>query len=258
MTDSSAAAFYTRYAALYDRIATDAPFAAGLRERVVDALDPARGEVVVEMGCGTGSNLPLLRERVGAAGAVIGVDFSAGVVARARDRVALAGWDNVHVVRGDATAPPVAFADLPRDAAPAGEVDGVLVTFVTGMIDDPARAVDRWCRVVGAGGRVCVAGFARSTHPVGRVGNPLFAAGVRLGTPPGRGRGRPESPVELLDRRALAAHRRVHARCADATTTRRLLGFARITSGSVDDPPRPGGPAGAAPGEESPDGHTPY
>lgn len=232
MTGSPAADFYTRYAGLYDRIASDAPFAATLRERTVGALAPARGDVVVEMGCGTGANFPALRERVGREGVVVGLDVSAGVVERARDRVDRAGWENVHVARADATAPPFgADADAARTA---GEVDCVVSTFVTGMLADPAATVADWCRLVGEGGRVCVAGFARSTHPAGRLLNPAFAGLVRLSTPPGRGRGRPGSPVELLDERALAAHRAVHERCADATTTRSLAGFAWITAGTVE------------------------
>ena len=244
-TESRAARFYTRYAALYDRIASDAPLVAGLRERIVDALAPRRGDVVVEMGCGTGANLPLLRERVGPEGVVVGLDFSAGVLDRARDRISRAGWENVHVARADATTPPVAPAGHREvhagAAALADGIDAVLATFVTGMLDDPARAVDGWCRLVGGDerppvdrGRICVAGFARSTRPVGRALNPIFSGLVRLGTPPGRGRGRTESPVALLDRRALVAHRRVHERCRDARTERMLAGFARITAGSVD------------------------
>ncbi len=242
---TTAADFYTRYAALYDRLASDAPFVAGLRERIVDALDPARGDVIVEMGCGTGANFPVLRDRVGREGTVVGLDFSEGVLRRARDRIERAGWGNVHVARADATAPPLAAVELPRSIAPAGEVDGGLSTFLTGMLDDPERAVDGWCRLLSphdpAGptppGRICVAGFARSTHPVGRWLNPAFAGAVRLGTPPGRGRGRPESPVDLLDARALAAHRRVHDRSSDARTECAIAGFARITAGTVDSPP---------------------
>lgn len=233
MTGRRAARHYTRFAGLYDRIATDAPLVGRLRERIVDRLDPARGDVVVEMGCGTGANLPLLRDRVGPAGTVLGLDVSAGVVAHARDRIDRRGWDNVHVARADATTAPVAFADLPRSRSPAGEADAVLGTFVTGMFDDPAGVVDGWCRITGDG-RVCLAGFARSTRPIGRPFNPFFAGLVRAGTPPGRGRGRSESPVDLLDERALAAHRRVHERCTDATTARTLAGFARITAGTVD------------------------
>lgn len=250
MTGIEAATHYTRHAGLYDRIATDAPFVTGLRRRVVDALDPGRGDVVVEMGCGTGANLPLLRDRVGPGGTVVGLDVSTGALEFARDRIERAGWRNVHVARADAGRPP-----LPVENG----IDAVLATFLTGMLDDPASAVDGWCRLVaGTGveadppcrrrpGRLCLAGFARSTRPVGRLLNPGFALAVRAAAPPGRdgGRdagnagaeredGRERRAVAVLDERALAAHRRVHERCSDATTTRALVGFARITAGTVD------------------------
>ena len=249
MSGREAAAFYTRYADWYDRIASDTPLVGRLRERVVDALDPHRGDVVVEMGCGTGANLGLLRERVGPGGTVIGLDVSTGVLTRARERIDRADWENVHVARADATRPPLRSGAPSRATAGATgvevrDVDGVLATFLTGMLDDPAGAVDDWCRLVAAGslesapaGRVCVAGLARSTRPVGRLLNPLFAAGVRTAAPPSAGghtrRPPSESAVERLDRRALAAHRRVHDRCPDARTTQRFAGFARITAGSV-------------------------
>jgi SAM-dependent methyltransferase len=237
MTESGGAAFYTRYAAVYDRIATDAPFVTGLRERIVDALDPDRGDVVVEMGCGTGANLPFLRDRVGPGGTVIGLDVSTGVLDRARARIERGGWTNVHVARADATRPPL----RPGDGRLSGPVDGVLAAFLTGMLDDPAGTVDDWCRLAATStpsyppGRVCVAGFTRSTHPVGRRLNPAFSGLVRLASPPGRGQAtaRERSPVAVLDERALAAHLRVHERCRNPTTTRLLAGFARVTSGTV-------------------------
>ncbi len=245
MSGRDPGAFYTRYAGLYDRIATDAPFVSALRERVIDALDPGRGDVVVEMGCGTGANLPYLRERVGQGGTVIGLDVSAGAIDRARSRVERHGWRNVHLARADATHPPLGGVTNP------GGVDGVLATFLTGMLTDPAGAVDDWCRLAtsgetpatttGGGSRICVAGLARSTHPAGRLLNPAFAAGVSLAAPPDRDRSRDvrrsragESPVARLDRRALAGHGRVHERCADASTTRSFAGFARITAGTID------------------------
>ncbi|MES3160186.1 MAG: methyltransferase domain-containing protein [Halorubrum sp.] len=276
MRTHDAAAFYSRYAGLYDRIATGTPFIGRFRERVVDALDPSWGDVVVEMGCGTGANLPYLRDRVGPGGVVIGVDVSPGVLARARERVGQTGWQNVHVVRADATRPPFHAA---ADAAGTGagiddhlesgisEVDAVVATFLTGMLSDPAAAVDDWCRLVAdterSGvathgrqhrGRICVAGLARSTHPLGRLVNPAFAVGVGLAAPPSTGangprssnRSRPsgrgsrpggrrehESAVERLDRRALAAHAQVHDRCDDARTIRSFAGFARITAGAI-------------------------
>ncbi|MGZ0748201.1 class I SAM-dependent methyltransferase [Haloparvum sp. AD34] len=235
MTDDPANAvdaFYSRYAALYDRVATDAPFAAGLREALAAAVGLERGDVVVELGCGTGANFPVLRERVGREGAVVGVDVSSGVLRRARDRVDREGWENVHVVRGDATEPPFAPAELPRAAGPAGEVDVVVGTFVTGMFAEPAGVVDDWCSIVGEGGRIGLLDLARSTDTGGRALNLVFRVLVRAGAPPGT-KTRHGSPVRVLDERVRDAHAQIHERCACAATSRRLAGFARITTGRV-------------------------
>lgn len=73
-----------------------------VRRRSVEALGLSTGDRVLELGCGTGNSFAALRRRVGEAGRVVGVDYSAGMVARAADRIEEAGWDDVHVVRGDA------------------------------------------------------------------------------------------------------------------------------------------------------------
>lgn len=235
MTDDASAvdAFYSRYAALYDLIASNAPFAARLRTALAAAVDLERGDVVVELGCGTGANFPVLRERVGREGAVVAVDVASGALRRSRDRVDREGWENVHVVRGDATTPPLAPADVPRTAGPAGEVDVVVGSFVSGMLADPAHVVDDWCSLAGNGGRIGLLDLARSTHPVGQQLDPLFGLFVRAGSPPGT-KARHWSPVRVLDERVHDAHAKVHERCSTASTTRRLAGFARITSGRVD------------------------
>lgn len=211
--------FYTRYAALYDRIARRTPGVGGLRESVADALDPAPGDTVVEMGCGTGANFPYLRERVGPAGTVVGVDFTPGVLEVARDRAD--AWENVHVVRGDATRPPVADADA------------VLATFVSGMLADPAAAVRTWGELAGAGGRLALADLGRTTRTPFRPLNALFRGIVRASSPPGTRSQLAQSPTATLDARLVAAHRELDAVCEDVRHETRALGFARVSGGRV-------------------------
>ncbi|MFB6154937.1 MAG: class I SAM-dependent methyltransferase [Haloferacaceae archaeon] len=213
--------FYSRWARFYDLLATRAPLVQSLREAVVDALDPAPGDAVVEMGCGTGANFQHLRERVGPGGTVVGVDFSPGMLARARERVAAEGWENVHVVRGDAARPPVE------------EADAVLATFVVGMLPDPATAVGDWADLVGRGGRLALLDLARSTGTAGRPLNGLFRLAVLATSPPGTRRRHARSPTAVLDRRTVAAHRRLDARCGDVTFETRALGFVRVSGGRV-------------------------
>jgi ubiquinone/menaquinone biosynthesis C-methylase UbiE len=93
----------------YDRIAgLIVPFEwllfmpTAFRRIAVDRIGLQPGARVLEIGCGTGRNLPFLREAVGPNGQVYGVDFSPGMLARARGLVARGGWTNIHLTESDA------------------------------------------------------------------------------------------------------------------------------------------------------------
>ena len=85
---------YRRRAAGYD--ATCGP-TWPIRERAVAMLGLQLGQSVLDVGCGTGLSLPLLRAAVGDAGRVYGFDQSPEMLAQARRRVSEAGWDNVEL-----------------------------------------------------------------------------------------------------------------------------------------------------------------
>ena len=85
---------YRRRAARYD--ATCGP-TWPIRERAVAALGLAPGMTVLDVGCGTGLSLPLLRAAVGDAGRVFAFDHSPHMLAQARSRVVRAGWRNVQL-----------------------------------------------------------------------------------------------------------------------------------------------------------------
>ena len=58
------------------------------RRAVVEALPLRRGQVVLDVGCGTGLCCGLLREKVGPRGAVVGIEESPEMVAVAREHIA--------------------------------------------------------------------------------------------------------------------------------------------------------------------------
>jgi ubiquinone/menaquinone biosynthesis C-methylase UbiE len=211
--------FYTRWAGVYDLLASAAPGIGTVRRRAVDALAPDPGETVVEMGCGTGANLPYLREAVGPEGTVIGVDLAGGVLERARSRIDRAGWRNVHLVRGDATRPPLRGADA------------LLATFVVGMFGEPDEVVDRWCDLLGPGGRIALLNARRSGHPLAVPLNLGFRGFVRLGAPGKRlARG---SPARDLERSVGAAQGVLRARCGTFRRESLAGGYLTLASGRV-------------------------
>lgn len=208
-------AFYGRWARAYDWLCRLLPGLDGLRRRAVDALALSSGDTVVELGCGTGANLPHLRDAVGSRGSVVGVDLTPGMLDRARSRVERAGWRNVHVVRGDAATPPVAG------------VDAVLGSFVVGLLDDPAAGVGAWVDCLGPGGCVAVLEAGRSNHRVAGVLNRAFDRFVAAGSPGKRG----DAPSQTLDSRIDAARDALATGTDLVVDERRVAGFVRLFAG---------------------------
>jgi ubiquinone/menaquinone biosynthesis C-methylase UbiE len=117
------------------------------RRKVVELLAPGQGDVVLDVGCGTGLCFPLLLERVGPEGRVVGIDQSIDMLAHARQRVDEHGWgDRVSLVLGS-----VEDADIPVLD------DGALFCFTHDVLRTPA-ALDNVVRHLRHGARVAAVG----------------------------------------------------------------------------------------------------
>ena len=128
------------------------------RQKAVDVLRLAKGDRVVEIGCGTGRNFALLERAVGPGGAVIAVDVSEALLARARKRVARHGWPNVELVQCDA-----ASYEFPA------EVDAVLSTYTLVVLPEYDRIIERACRALKDGKRVAVLDQKLPSGPASRL-----------------------------------------------------------------------------------------
>lgn len=221
--NEDAQAFYGRWAALYDLLARRTPGIATVRRQAAMACRLQHGGTVVEMGCGTGANLPFLRRQVGPTGTVVGLDFTRPVLERARHRTA--ADENVHVIRGDATQPPVSGD---------GTVDAVLATFVVGMLEDPAGAVDDWCELLAPGGHLVLVNAARSRAWYAPPLNALFRALVVGSTPPTTQLRYEEDLTAKLDRRITTAHERLRERSSAVAETTHAGGLVRLTGGRIE------------------------
>lgn len=67
----------------------------------MDRLELRPGQRVVDLGCGSGRTTLELADRVGPGGEVVGVDISAEMLARGRERAARRGGGNVGFVHAD-------------------------------------------------------------------------------------------------------------------------------------------------------------
>jgi demethylmenaquinone methyltransferase/2-methoxy-6-polyprenyl-1,4-benzoquinol methylase len=75
----------------------------GMRRATVRAMQLHRGDSVLEVGCGTGRNFPLLLDAIGADGHLYGVDFAEQMLRRAHQLCEHRRWSNVTLLQSDAT-----------------------------------------------------------------------------------------------------------------------------------------------------------
>ncbi|MFI7102262.1 methyltransferase domain-containing protein [Streptomyces sp. NPDC050161] len=123
--------------------ATDAGRA--YKQQLLDLLDVGAGQTALDVGCGPGTDLGALAERVGRDGTVIGVDRDRAMLAEARRRTT--GLPAVEVREGDAHALPVE----------PGSVDRARIDRVLMHVADPAAVLAQLHRVTRPGALLALA-----------------------------------------------------------------------------------------------------
>ncbi len=156
---------YDRVAPFYDAaMVVERLFFPGARRRAVELLRLQPGQTVVDIGCGSGRNLPLLREAVGEGGEIIAVDWSPRMLDVARERASRNSWSNVRFLRADAaTLTREAMSRWGRCDLVAG-ADAALSTFALSVIPQWERAYEAMLGLVRPGGQVVIADVGLSAR----------------------------------------------------------------------------------------------
>jgi SAM-dependent methyltransferase len=139
----------------------------------LEALAPAPGERILDVGCGCGTTSLELARRVGAKGEVLGLDISAPMLARAEERACEAGLTNVRFQQGDAQVAPL----------PPEHFDAVFSRFGVMFFEEPEPAFANLHRALRPGGRLAFVSWqAPDRNPWVVV--PMAAAAPLLEMPP--------------------------------------------------------------------------
>jgi ubiquinone/menaquinone biosynthesis C-methylase UbiE len=118
-----------------------------MRRRAVAAMGLRPGDAALEVGVGSGRNLPYLLDAVGPGGAVVGVDLSAGMLAEARGLLDRRGAADARLIQASA-----ATVDYER------RFDAVLFSLSYSVIPADVRpqALERAWDALRPGGRLVV------------------------------------------------------------------------------------------------------
>lgn len=190
------------------------------RRQAVEALNLAAGDTVIDMGTGTGANLPLLRAAVGPTGTVLGLDASSKMLDRARVRVREQGWENVDVLKGDIRDPPL-----------EGPVDAICSAFVAVIYDDPRTLLKAWADLV-AGGTIANLYSGPSERRYAPAVNALLQGYLRL-FDPGWEVGEDRRPIEVLGRRGDRARAAMTDLANSTTYEEFVLGLLKLDVGQL-------------------------
>lgn len=124
-------------------------FSRPVSEWLVDWIDPAPGQTILDLAAGLGETGCLAARRVGESGRVLVTDFAAAMVDAARRRAAELGVSNAEFRELDAE----------RMVLAAESVDGVVCRWGYMLMADPGAAFSETNRVMRPGGRLAFSVF---------------------------------------------------------------------------------------------------
>jgi ubiquinone/menaquinone biosynthesis C-methylase UbiE len=159
---------YNRLARRYDLIDLAFFVRTDIRKRAVERLALKPGDRVLEIGCGTGKNLGLLRAAVGPLGQVYGVDISDGMLQVAEHTRKQSGWSNVTLVRAD-----VADYRLPE------RVQGVLFSLSYNTMPHHAQVLRQAWDQLAPGGSLVIMDAKLPAGAFGRLILPIILWAMR-------------------------------------------------------------------------------
>jgi phosphatidylethanolamine/phosphatidyl-N-methylethanolamine N-methyltransferase len=122
------------------------------RVQAIQRMKIKAGDRVLEVGVGTGINASLYPRDC----TVTGIDLSASMLEKARERVARKGLSNVRLLEMDAA--DLKFAD--------NSFDIVYAPYLISVVPDPVSVVTEMRRVCRPGGRIVILNHFRSANPI--------------------------------------------------------------------------------------------
>jgi ubiquinone/menaquinone biosynthesis C-methylase UbiE len=154
---------WDKWAKIWDLVLSVVGYDIAFREQTVDKLDLNKGDIVLDLACGTGLNFQYLERKIGEEGKIIALDYSPRMLKKAEEKISRYGWRNIVLLERDAS-------DFELDV----EVDAVLCTWAMVSIPDYKKALKNSIDVLKEGGKYVVLDFQLMSGIKSLILNPFY------------------------------------------------------------------------------------
>ncbi len=144
--------WYNTFASFYDLMIE--PHYRKARKEAAKALAAENGDTILDLACGTGPNFKYLSPIVGEEGSIIALDFSKGMINKARKKIISKGWKNITLLQEDAKF--VTRRKLESVRNKDVELDGVIVVLGLSVIPEYEKVLDNTFKLLKEGGRYII------------------------------------------------------------------------------------------------------
>ena len=147
--------YYNRFSKFYDKLSPKGYYLKA-RKKAVDELELKKGDTVLNVACGTGQSFEFFQEYLKDTGLIIGLDFSDGMLSKAKEKVKRNNWKNIQLINGDANLLSEAWLTNQIGQAKKLQIDASICDLGLSAMPDWENVLNRIMEVTKPNGKIVI------------------------------------------------------------------------------------------------------
>ena len=148
------------------------PFFGTWKKKALNDSSIGQGDKVLVFCCGTGLDFPHILKKIGKDGKIIGIDFSADMLTKTREKIVVNNWENIELIEADVTK----FEDNLDEKADAG-----VCTIGMSIIPEFKSAYHNLLSNVKEGGEIIIGDMQLASGWLARLNSVTISISKRYG-----------------------------------------------------------------------------